>query len=294
MQVSVVIAAYNEERFIREAVESIVSQTGVAHEVIVVDDQSTDRTPEILRELSGLHSNLRVVSNPRKGKVAAFNLGIELAVGDWVAIFAGDDIMPEDSLQARLSFVADEDDAEPVIGLSRLKISSSHRRMDGVEVPRRPGRGAYSGSCFLMNRPAVKLFWPIPEIFPNEDTWLEIGARHLPVKVIHTPVIGCIWRMHENNSINLDLTWSEFDDRYSKRMSALIVFYKQNESRLSVESGIELQQRILCESYRRDGNLIKILLTKLPLQERLRAVAYSSKFCYFVRQKAIALLSGFS
>jgi glycosyltransferase involved in cell wall biosynthesis len=81
--VSVVIAAYNEERFIAQTLESVL-RTGVAHEVIVVDDGSSDGTPRILADYSGPISVVTHAAN--RGKGAAVATGIRRATGDIVVL----------------------------------------------------------------------------------------------------------------------------------------------------------------------------------------------------------------
>ncbi|NIV50575.1 MAG: glycosyltransferase, partial [Gammaproteobacteria bacterium] len=68
--------AYNVEPFVADAVESVLRQTVRDLELIVVDDGSTDRTPEILGRYEGESSRVRVVSGAHNGVSAALNLGV--------------------------------------------------------------------------------------------------------------------------------------------------------------------------------------------------------------------------
>lgn len=88
--VSVLIDTYNHERFIEEAVSSVLAQDFPAadREVIVVDDGSTDRTPEILSKFA---SQVRILRKPNGGQASAFNQGIPECRGEIVAFLDGDD-----------------------------------------------------------------------------------------------------------------------------------------------------------------------------------------------------------
>src|SRR5258708_19705620 len=88
--VSVLIDTYNHERFIEEAIQSVLSQDFPAseREILVVDDGSTDRTPEILRKFA---SQIRILRKPNGGQASAFNLGIPQCRGEIVAFLDGDD-----------------------------------------------------------------------------------------------------------------------------------------------------------------------------------------------------------
>jgi glycosyltransferase involved in cell wall biosynthesis len=85
--VSVVVPAYNAERFLAAALESVAVQTLPAAEVIVVDDGSTDRTAEIARGFGA-----RVISQANGGLSAARNAGIRAAAQPWIALLDADDV----------------------------------------------------------------------------------------------------------------------------------------------------------------------------------------------------------
>jgi hypothetical protein len=88
--VSVLIDTYNHERFIEEAVSSVLAQDfpAVDREILVVDDGSTDRTPEILRRFG---SDIRVLRKANGGQASAFNVGIPECRGEIIAFLDGDD-----------------------------------------------------------------------------------------------------------------------------------------------------------------------------------------------------------
>lgn len=90
VDVSVVIAAYNVERYIERAVKSALDQEGIAVEVIVVDDGSADGT---LKKLAGIADpRVRVLQMPENGGPgAARNKGFAAASGVWIAVLDGDD-----------------------------------------------------------------------------------------------------------------------------------------------------------------------------------------------------------
>ena len=86
MKLSVVIPVYDEAATIRELIER-VQRIGIPKEIIVVDDGSTDGTPEILRTLEKQHDNLRLILNPKnRGKGAALRAGFQQASGNYVIV----------------------------------------------------------------------------------------------------------------------------------------------------------------------------------------------------------------
>jgi succinoglycan biosynthesis protein ExoA len=89
MIVSAVVATYNEERFIVRCLESLLCQEGVDEfEIIVVDGASTDRTVAAVRALPEYGSRIRIVENPRRFQVYAWNLGCRAARGEYIAIIS--------------------------------------------------------------------------------------------------------------------------------------------------------------------------------------------------------------
>jgi glycosyltransferase involved in cell wall biosynthesis len=85
--VSVILPAFNGERFIRAAIESVRAQTLPVSEIIVVDDGSGDRTPDIARQLG-----VRVIARTHHGVSASRNAGIRAAACDWVGFIDQDDL----------------------------------------------------------------------------------------------------------------------------------------------------------------------------------------------------------
>ena len=92
MMISVIMPVYNGEKTIRQAIRSVLYNQGdVKIEMIVVDDGSTDRTPEILRELQAEMSNLHVARQRNMGPGAARNAALKQAKGEFVTFLDADD-----------------------------------------------------------------------------------------------------------------------------------------------------------------------------------------------------------
>lgn len=94
--ISVVLGVYNGQRFLAEAIESILNQTFTDFEFITVDDGSTDKTPRILRDYASKDQRLKVIRIPHGGIVDAANAGLDAAQAPLIARADADDVsMPE-------------------------------------------------------------------------------------------------------------------------------------------------------------------------------------------------------
>lgn len=111
--ISVVMPAFNADRYLEEAVDSILAQTFTDFELVVVDDGSTDRTREILEGYARRDARLVVVSAVGKGFVDALTTGVATARAAWIARMDGDDRSTPDRLQRQWDFLQ----ATPEVGL---------------------------------------------------------------------------------------------------------------------------------------------------------------------------------
>jgi glycosyltransferase involved in cell wall biosynthesis len=101
-KVTIVIPAYNAELWLRDALDSAVAQSYPAHEIIVVDDGSKDRTEEIARSFG---DKIRYIKQPNQGVSAARNAAIREATGDWIAFLDSDDLMVPEKLEKQVAVV---------------------------------------------------------------------------------------------------------------------------------------------------------------------------------------------
>ncbi len=111
--VSVIIPVWNGEHFLAEAVESVLSQTHPSHEVIVVDDGSTDSSAEVAKSFGAL---VRYYFQTRSGAAAARNQGVELAGGDFFAFLDADDIWVKYKLACQNKSFEDNTELDMVFG----------------------------------------------------------------------------------------------------------------------------------------------------------------------------------
>lgn len=138
--ITVVVPAYNCERYIAEALTSILTQGPAVKEVIVVDDGSTDSTCEIVRRFG---PPVRLIQQGNQGPAAARNKGLKEARGDYIAFLDGDDVWLPGKLDAQLDYLEAHPDLKFVFG----RISYWHPDSSGryEHVPPEELQGAAEG-----------------------------------------------------------------------------------------------------------------------------------------------------
>jgi glycosyltransferase involved in cell wall biosynthesis len=138
--VSVVIPVHNAASFIEEAVESVLCQSVRPHQIIVVDDGSTDGTADILRTFGG---RIQVTSHRYGSAAASRNAGVARADGAWVAFLDADDVWLPEKLERQLALTAD--DRVGLVYTDRFNIGS-RGNLPGIQSDIQP---PYSGDVFL-------------------------------------------------------------------------------------------------------------------------------------------------
>lgn len=107
--VSVITPVHNEPAYLVRAVESVAAQTVPVYEHIVIDDGSTDSTPDVLERLKRDHPYLVVFGQSRRGAAVARNLGIAAARGRYIAFLDADDVWHERKVERQIEFMETHD-----------------------------------------------------------------------------------------------------------------------------------------------------------------------------------------
>ena len=109
MLISLIIPVYNAEKYISDAIESVLQQPLKDIEIILVDDGSTDNSQEICRKYEKEYSNVRYIKQENKGASVARNVGMNLAEGKYVMFLDADDRLVPDSLNTQMEQILKED-----------------------------------------------------------------------------------------------------------------------------------------------------------------------------------------
>jgi glycosyltransferase involved in cell wall biosynthesis len=108
--ISVIVPVYKVEQYLNECVDSVLAQTYDNIEVILVDDGSPDRCPQMCDDYAAAHANVRVVHKANGGLSSARNAGLAVATGEWIAFVDSDDWLVDANAYSEVMAHCDEAD----------------------------------------------------------------------------------------------------------------------------------------------------------------------------------------
>lgn len=199
--VSIVLPTFNGSRFLQRSIESCLRQHFEAWELIVVDDASTDCTPDILAHYAAADPRIRVIRHQRNLKLpAALNSGFALAAGRYLTWTSDDNFYAPEALDTLVAAL-EQDSAIAFVYSDYLLVDEADRelRSVSVQVPELLWQGNHIGPCFLYRREVMELVGSYnSELFLVEDYdyWLRV-SQHFAMKPLHAPLYH--YRTHDGS-----------------------------------------------------------------------------------------------
>ncbi|MGH3082641.1 MAG: glycosyltransferase family 2 protein [Gaiellaceae bacterium] len=191
---TVIVAAFNGETYLRETLDSLFAQDFGAYEVVFVDDGSEDGTAEIARSFP-----LRYIHQPNQGLPAARNAGLAVAQGDFIAFLDDDDLLPPNKLRVQARHLLENPDTGCVLGRCEWLF-------EGIEPPnlkRDPIYGELGGIQFVTAMIRRNVLEGLGGFDPTyryaEDRDLFVRLREHGVKIEVLPHVVLHKRLHGSN-----------------------------------------------------------------------------------------------
>ena len=198
--VSVIIPVFNYERYLAEAIESVLSQTYQHLEVIVVDDGSTDQSGEVARGFAD--RGIRYCHQVHAGIGPARNRGVELAQGDFLAFLDADDRWPEEKLERQLQAFESDSTLEMCFGQA-VQLQNGPGWEAGVKDPKPPVAGMVPGmvpGTMLIKREAFLRVGKFPGgLKVGEFIDWYARAVELQIRSLVLPDLLLWRRIHDSN-----------------------------------------------------------------------------------------------
>lgn len=122
--VSILMPVFNAEQWLTEAIQSVFNQTYSNWELIIVDDGSTDKSIDLLRQFAQLDKRIKLFQQKNQGACAARNYAFEMSQGEYIQYLDADDILSDDKLFSQLNalYKSKEDKAISTCGWNKFKV----------------------------------------------------------------------------------------------------------------------------------------------------------------------------
>lgn len=275
--VSIAMATYNGEKYVKEQLDSILNQTYRNLEIIICDDNSTDDTFKILEDYSKKDKRIKLYRNKKNlGFVKNFEKAIFLCKGEYIALSDQDDIWMEDKIEILLDEINNFDlihtDAylidEKGIIISKSFSRSSNKMIYPESIVDLVLNGCVTGCTCMFSRKLRNFALPFPEDLYIHDKWLGINAYYLnSIKYLDKPLIK--YRQHSNNQIGAGIN--------KLNLEKVIKFFTIKKNK--------------CELFKNLIKLINIILSNLQLDTNEKEKLILSEKYYNYRIKNQILLS---
>ncbi len=200
--ISIVLPVYNGEKYLRESIDSIISQTFTEWELIIVDDCSTDKTFSIVCEYEKIDSRIRVIHNTENKKLpSSLNIGFSHAQGKYFTWTSDDNRYLSNALYAMYNFL-ESNKKYSMVCTSMLMVDEEKGRI--VEAPRYDNETIkiknVVGACFLYKESVREIIgnYSTELIYVEDyDYWLRVLMSGLKIGFLD----GCyyIFRYHTNS-----------------------------------------------------------------------------------------------
>ncbi len=236
--VAVVITSHNYRAFILDTVRSALEQTRPADEILIIDDGSTDGSPDLVRQTFPDAPNLRIIETPNRGHASALKFALENVTSKIVFFLDSDDIWEPDHIEVMLPGF-DRRDIDfvfcdlKVFGQREHHVKYHDGPLDlgitAVSTWLQPNWYGAPTSAIAMRTALARMCLDLPQHFVDMfrsggDNPLVYGASVLGAAKVYRQTGTVRYRLHGNNDWGLDQTPSELF-RSTLRIRALVDFY---------------------------------------------------------------------
>lgn len=275
MGIDILLATHNGETFLKEQIDSILAQTEKQTEkisrLIIRDDASTDGSFKILRAYEKMHPEKIVIldSSQKLGIKANFSALMSQSTAKYILFADQDDIWEAEKVCVLLKKMKELESLHsakcPLLVHSDLKVISSKGKLVSPSFWKyaglKPSRGktlnrlltqnVVTGCAMMINRPLLKLSFPIPQNAVMHDWWLAlIASAKGKIGEIDTPTVQ--YRQHGKNAVGAKKLYSlEYFKRGIKRLKEKDRFRElQAEELLKFSEDLSLEQKRMIDAFR--------------------------------------------
>jgi len=293
--ISIIMPAYNAEKFIDDSIKSVINQTYQNWELIIINDGSKDGTAKIVEEKIKLDKRIHLINQDNKKQAGARNAGLETIKGNWVAFLDADDIWLPAKLEIQLQYIekspADIYYSGGYIVDANLKITADYPTIYGWYNGSDMYKLLYKENSVPVLAVLLKADWVFKVGFQDEtlvlvscedwDYWLRLCLLGATFYGIDEKLF--YYRKHDNNMSS---------DGIKMQMAQAAVMLKNYDRKLDEDERIKVQLK----------NIINPLINRLINENRNNDALFllngmasvGSNLSYKLRMSLIKTLGKFS
>ena len=200
--ISVCVATYNGEKFIREQIESILCQLSSDDEIIVSDDGSTDGTIVIINCIGD--KRIRIIEGPRKhSPTFNFENALKEAKGDYIFLADQDDVWKTNKVEVCMKWLQKYDCVVSDAEVTDSNLNPLYPSLYAIMQVRQGHiyntvwKNGYTGCCMAFRHEVLNASLPFPKDIPMHDIWIgNVAAYKYNVKFISEKLV--LFRRHED------------------------------------------------------------------------------------------------
>ena len=197
-KISVIMSVYNTEKYLTEAIESILNQTFNDFEFIIIDDHSTDNSSTIIKKYQNKDKRMKLINNLKNlGITKSLNRGLKIAKGKYIARMDADDISIPKRLQAQYSFL-ERNKGIFLVGTTTFSIDNkgNHLRritdvtdLNEIEMKLESGNNFLTHASIMFRNDRQTFYREKFKYSQDYDLYLRLVTQNKKISIINTPLV---------------------------------------------------------------------------------------------------------
>ncbi|WP_161522288.1 glycosyltransferase family 2 protein [Bifidobacterium xylocopae] len=234
MRISVVMATYNGEKYLKEQIYSILSNLRIQDELIIADDGSKDQTQSIVLEIAESDCRVRLLrDHSHKGVIRNFSYGLTCSKGEIIYLADQDDIWLKTKVSEVMEIFKEHPEVSCILhdvaivdkNLQIVEPSFFHLRGSQAGFVRNILKNSYMGNAMAFRRNMLTKILPIPYSVPMHDQWIGLINDRYGKVLLYPQVLG-LYRRHDDNVT--ELTHGSIKDMLKKRIQLLQCLFSRS------------------------------------------------------------------
>ena len=214
-KISVIVSVYNTEKYVKKCIDSILNQTYENIELVLVEDKSTDKSLDVLKEYKNNSKVILIENKENKGLSYSRNIGLKKSTGKYIGYIDSDDYIESDYYEKLMNAIQKEQAEIAVCDMKlyyeKTKTFQITRGCDGKEKIDFINNGLAASACNKLFKREIMEQYPFAEGKVNEDIAVVIPALVKAKKVVYVPDVYYYYVQRENSIQNSHFSEKRFD-----------------------------------------------------------------------------------